>query len=138
MAQLDCQSLKSDCKPMLHPEILTPRASRSRSPSGPPLLSRVLTKPYQIGDEPDDLPGAFPNVERPRFLEGDHLRWIAQGELTDWGIAIGRFYSFAHHHRCWTWCYLIWLDADSPSAAWVKVDIAWEADLELLEVETPR
>jgi len=30
---------------------------------------------------------------------------------------------------------LIWLDTDSPSAAWVKADIAWEDDLEPLETE---
>ncbi len=83
-----------------------------------------------------DLPTTFPDVEPPRFLEGDRLQWIAQGEPTDWGRVIGRFYSFAHHYRRWTWCYLIWLDTDSPSAAWVRADIAWEADLELLEVET--
>jgi hypothetical protein len=83
-----------------------------------------------------DLPTIFPNVEPPRFLEGDRLQWIAQGEPTDWGVAIGRFYSFAYHYRRWTWCYLIWLDTDSPSAAWVSADIAWEADLEPLEVET--
>jgi hypothetical protein len=126
---------------MLHPEILTPQVGRSRSPGGPPLLSFVLIKSYPAGDESStatDLPAAFPNVERPRFLEGDRLQWIAHGETTDWGVAIGRFYSFAHHHRCWTWCYLIWLDTDSPSAAWVRADLAWEADLEPLEVEAMR
>jgi hypothetical protein len=126
---------------MLHPENLTSQIGRPTSPGD--LLQRPLTliKPYQVGYEPStatDLPEAFPHVEPPRFLEGDLLQWIAQGESTDWGVAIGRFYSFAPHRRCWTWCYLIWLDANSPSAAWVRVDIAWEADLELLEVETPQ
>jgi hypothetical protein len=41
----------------------------------------------------------------PRFLYGDRLRWIAHGETPDWGIAIGRFYSFAPHCRRWRWCY---------------------------------
>jgi hypothetical protein len=111
------------------------------SPGGPPLRSLALIKSCQAGDEPataTDLPAAFPHVEPPRFLEGDRLQWIAQGEPKDWGVAIGRFYSFAPHHRRWTWCYLIWLDADSPSAAWVKADIAWEADLELFDVEAMR
>jgi hypothetical protein len=82
-----------------------------------------------------DLPSTFPNVETPRFLYGDRLRWISNHEATDWGVAIGRFYSFAPHRCCWHWYYLIWLDADSPSAAWVKADIAWEDDLEPLETE---
>ncbi|PSB24051.1 hypothetical protein C7B82_28665 [Stenomitos frigidus ULC18] len=71
----------------------------------------------------------------PRFLYGDRLRWLSNGEPTDWGIAIGRFYSFAPHRCRWQWCYLIWLDADSPSGAWVKADSAWEDDLEPLETE---
>ncbi|MBD2357013.1 hypothetical protein H6G41_20680 [Tolypothrix sp. FACHB-123] len=81
-----------------------------------------------------DLPDDFPNTAKtPRFLYGDKLRWI--GSDTDWGIAIGRFYGFAPHLCCWTWCYLIWLSKDSPSAAWISADIAWEEDLEALEGE---
>jgi hypothetical protein len=75
-------------------------------------------------------------METPRFLYGNRLRWIAPGETSDGGIAIGRFYSFAPHCRRWRWCYLIWLDPDSPSSAWAKADIAWEDDLEPLESET--
>jgi hypothetical protein len=126
---------------MIHPETLTSQEGRPTSPGGPTQLSLALIRSCQAGDEPSiatDLPAAFPQVEPPRFLEGDRLQWIAQGEPTDWGRVFGRFYSFAHHHRCWTWCYLIWLDADSPSAAWVRVDIAWEDDLEPLPKETVR
>jgi len=81
-----------------------------------------------------DLPDEFPNTAKtPCFLYGDKLRWIGTG--TDWGTAIGRFYGFAPHLCCWTWCYLIWLSKDSPSAAWISADIAWEEDLEPLEAE---
>lgn len=79
---------------------------------------------------PSDLPTAFPNVEPPHFLYGDHVRWISNGEPTDWGIVIGRFYRFAPHCDRWQWCYLIWLDPDSSSSSWVKADIAWEDDLQ--------
>ncbi|WP_240518754.1 hypothetical protein [Leptolyngbya sp. BC1307] len=82
-----------------------------------------------------DFPAGFPDVESPRFLDGDHLRWKTNEKATDCGIVIGRFYSFASHCRCWRWCYLIWLDADSPSSAWVRTDIAWEDDLEPSESE---
>lgn len=81
------------------------------------------------------LPLNFPDVELPRFLYGDRLRWISNGETTDWGIAIGRFYSFATHRGRWQWCYLIWLNETSPSFGWIKADIAWEDDLEPLETE---
>ena len=77
-----------------------------------------------------DLPAVFPHVEAPRFHYGDRLRWVPHGNATDWGLVIGWFYSYAPHSRRWQWCYLIWLDPASPSAAWVRADIAWEDDLE--------
>jgi hypothetical protein len=93
-----------------------------------------------------DLPANFPDVQIPRYLYGDKLRWIPDSDSQDnpkskiqnpksydWGVAIGRFYSFASHHCAWTWCYLIWLDQLSPSAAWTVADTAWEDDLEPLE-----
>ncbi|MEH1951968.1 MAG: hypothetical protein V7K77_34195 [Nostoc sp.] len=81
-----------------------------------------------------DLPADFPDTAKtPRFLYGDRLRWLSSD--TDWGIAIGRFYNFAPHLCCWSWCYLIWLSEDSLSAAWTSADIAWEEDLEPLEGE---
>ncbi|WP_226590333.1 hypothetical protein [Microseira wollei] len=79
------------------------------------------------------LPEAFPFVNPPRLLYGDKLRWIPDGDKTDWGIAIGRFYSFAPHLCNWTWCYLIWLDCLSPSYAKTVADTAWEDDLERME-----
>jgi len=71
----------------------------------PPSLVHLTFPPPSI-----DLPANYPNVQTPRYLYGDKLRWIADSDKTDWGIVIGRFYSFAPHHCCWTWCYLIWLD----------------------------
>jgi hypothetical protein len=82
-----------------------------------------------------DLPTNFPNVQTPRYLYGDKLRWIFDGDKTDWGIVSGRFYSFAPHHGAWMWCYLIWLDKNSPSANRIVADIAWEDDLEPVEEE---
>jgi hypothetical protein len=75
----------------------------------------------------------------------DRLRWLSNESDTDWGIVIGRFYSFASdafggsrsdHRCCWSWCYLIWLSKDSPSATWTSADIAWEEDLEPISEET--
>jgi hypothetical protein len=80
-----------------------------------------------------DLPANFSNVQTPRYLYGDKLRWIPDSDKTDWGIAIGRFYSFAPHLCAWTWCYLIWLDKLSPSSHWTVADVAWEDDLEPLK-----
>lgn len=94
----------------------------------PPNLVHLPFPPSSI-----DLPANFPNVQTPRFLFGDKLRWIPDSDETDWGVAIGRFYGFAPHLCAWTWCYLIKLDPLSPSAAWTAADIAWEDDLEPLE-----
>lgn len=84
-----------------------------------------------------ELPANFPDIAKtPRFLYGDRLRWLSHESDTDWGIVIGRFYSFASDRCCWSWCYLIWLSKDSKSAAWTSADIAWEEDLEPISEET--
>lgn len=106
-------------------------AIRQGSADIPPSLVHRTFPPPSI-----ELPANFPNVQTPRYLEGDKLRWIPDGDKTDWGVAIGRFYSFAPHRCAWAWCYLIWLDKLSPSAAITVADTAWEDDLEPVE-ETP-
>lgn len=109
-----------------------------------PLRSVILQRPSGISNPITklhflttsvDIPTNFPDVEAPQFLYGDHLCWKTNETETDWGIVIGRFYSFAPHCRRWQWCYLIWLDTGSPSAAWVRADVAWEDDLEASEEE---
>lgn len=132
-----CCCVLSSPKPMSNSLNSVGQESSQGQPCQVPMPQNLASASYRtswqqtlstIADQ--DLPSDFPNVETPRFLYGDRLRWISNGEITDWGIAIGRFYSFAPHRCCWRWCYLIWLDADSPSAAWVQADIAWEDDLE--------
>jgi hypothetical protein len=112
-------------------------AIRHSSTDIPPSLVHLAFPPPSI-----DLPANFPDVQTPRYLYGDKLRWIPDSDKADWGIAIakrcceaqiGRFYSFAPHHCAWMWCYLIWLDKLSSSAAWTVADIAWENDLEPME-----
>jgi hypothetical protein len=82
-----------------------------------------------------ELPSNFPNVDQPRYLEGEKLRWIPQDENTDWGVVLGRFYNYAPHRRRWMWCYLLWLDKSSHSASWILADTAWEEDLQPLDLE---
>lgn len=83
-----------------------------------------------------ELPANFPDVANtPRFLYGDRLRWLSDESDTDWGIVIGRFYSFASHRCGWSWCYIIWLSKESQSAAWTSTDIAWEEDLAPMDEE---
>ncbi|MDZ8034436.1 MAG: hypothetical protein RMX89_25635, partial [Nostoc sp. DedSLP04] len=90
-----------------------------------------------FSDKSIELPANFPDAANtPKFLYGDRLRWLTAESDTDWGIVIGRFYSYAPHHCCWAWCYLIWLSKDSPSASWTSADIAWEEDLEPISEET--
>lgn len=72
------------------------------------------------------------------FRCGDYLRWkpLSASVETDFGVVIGRFYLPAPHRGLqWSWKYLILLDKDSPSAAWVAADTAWENDLEPTEQE---
>ncbi|HEY9637249.1 MAG TPA: hypothetical protein V6D14_27865 [Coleofasciculaceae cyanobacterium] len=95
------------------------------------VLSIVVNR--EIHSSPTGLPAHFPDVAQPAFKEGELLRWITGSEQTDWGIVIGRFYNYAPHRRCWMWCYLIWLDKQSPSAAWIVADTAWQDDLEPLD-----
>ena len=106
------------------------KVMRTGSASIPPSLVHLAVPPPSL-----DLPANFPNVGTPRYLYGDKLRWICDDDKTDWGITIGRFYSFAPHHWAWTWCYLIWLDKNSPSASRIVADIAWEHDLEPVDQE---
>lgn len=61
---------------------------------------------------------------------GDKVQWKPLPDPTDWGIVIGQFYAYAHHRCQWGWKYVIWLAQDSPSAAWIAADTAWEEDLE--------
>jgi len=105
-------------------------AMRIGSANIPPSLVHLAVPPPFL-----DLPANFPNVQTPRYLYGDKLRWISDDDKADWGIAIGRFYSLAPHQCAWTWCYLIWLDKNSPSATRVVADIAWEHDLEPVDEE---
>ena len=93
-----------------------------------------LTK-LHVSSPKTELPITFPDVASARFEYGDRLCWACHQPSTDWGIVIGRFYTFAPHHGHWHWAYLIWLDTDSPSFAWINADIAWEDDLEHCELE---
>jgi hypothetical protein len=65
----------------------------------------------------------------PRYREGDRVCWQPLAGSGDWGTAIGRCYSYIPECQQWGLRYLIWLDADSPSARWTPADTAWEADL---------
>jgi len=75
-----------------------------------------------------DLPAHFLKTITPRYQEGDRVRWRPISNTTDWGIVIGRFYT--QHHCQWTVYYIVKLDRNSPSAAWIVADTAWEEDLE--------
>lgn len=81
-----------------------------------------------------ELPTHFPNVPPPHLEDGTLVRWaFPDSNHADYGVVLGRFYNYAPHHQAWMWCYLIWLDKQSPSAAWIVADTAWEDDLEPLD-----
>ena len=77
------------------------------------------------------LPSDFPDsAQIPRFLYGDKVRLVPVGSEPEWGVVIGRFYSYAVHRCCWLWRYILWLDQASFSASWVVATTAWEEDIE--------
>jgi hypothetical protein len=77
------------------------------------------------------LPSNFPDSTLlPYFLYGDKVRLVQVGSDPEWGVVIGRFYSYAVHRCRWMWRYIIWLDQASFSASWVVATTVWEEDLE--------
>ena len=85
-----------------------------------------------------ELPINFFESVTPCYKDGSCLRWIPSKGGVDWGIVIGRFLAYAPHLCRWSWKYIILLDSDSPSAAWVMADTAWQEDLSPLEQEVAR
>jgi hypothetical protein len=56
-------------------------------------LTDLLTFPKRLSINTPD----FTQAQKPRFDYGSILRWIPTDGKTDWGIVIGRFYSYAAH-----------------------------------------
>lgn len=82
------------------------------------------------------LPSKFPdNTLSPHFLYGDKVRLVPVSSSSEWGVVIGRFYSYAAHRCRWMWRYIIWLDQASFSAPWVVATTAFEEDLEPYALE---
>ncbi len=97
------------------------------------ILSNSLSQEIQLPKT--GLPSNFPNVETPHYSEGKNVRWKSNIENPDWGIVLGRFYAYASHLCGWAWKYVVLLDKNSPSSAWVVADVAWEDDLEEVNCE---
>jgi len=91
------------------------------------VFSRPITLEFpQSASLPSDFPNSAP---KPRFEFGVMAVIVSPGGC-EWGIVIGRFYSYAPHRCCWMWRYILWLDSASSSAAWVVAATAWEEDLQ--------
>lgn len=91
------------------------------------VFSRPITLEFpQSVNLPSDFPHSAP---KPRFEFGEQVVIVPPGG-SEWGIVIGRFYSYAPHRCCWMWRYILWLDTASSSAAWVVAATAWEEDLQ--------
>jgi hypothetical protein len=90
------------------------------------VFSRPITLEFpQSASLPSDFPNSAP---KPRFEFGGMVV-IVSPSGSEWGIVIGRFYSYAPHRCCWMWRYILWLDSASSSATWVVAATAWEEDL---------
>ncbi|MEQ8969743.1 MAG: hypothetical protein RIE73_05030 [Coleofasciculus sp. C1-SOL-03] len=78
-------------------------------------------------------PTSLPKESSASFEIGDRVQWKSLAHSTrDWGIIIGRFYTYGRHRLQWGWQYVVWLDEESPSSAWTVADTAWEEDLQRL------
>ena len=99
------------------------------------LISALLLRDLKGMPPSIELPANFAKIHRPRFECGEMVRWTGVGEEADWGIVIGKFYNCEPRRYCWMWCYIIWLAANSKSAAWCQFDTAREEDLEGFEDE---
>lgn len=73
------------------------------------------------------------NFSPPCFQIGNFLRYIPDDDTRPWdfGRVIGYYYCYATHQCVWMWRYVLWLEAGSPSADWLKATVAWEDDLEV-------
>ncbi|PSB16679.1 hypothetical protein C7B65_20760 [Phormidesmis priestleyi ULC007] len=81
-----------------------------------------------------DLPKGFPaTVPSPKFQIGDYICWQPQ-PTKDFGIVTGLHYASAQPLHSWAWKYTVWLSLSSPSQRWIKSDMAWESDLELVPI----
>ncbi|WP_293091939.1 hypothetical protein [Moorena sp. SIOASIH] len=61
----------------------------------------------------------FTNLELLRQC----ICWKVLGDINlDIATVVGKLYNWANRCCCWIWRYLIWLDSDSPSAAWIVTD----------------
>jgi hypothetical protein len=69
-------------------------------------------------------------MPQPKFALLQSVRWTPISVI-DFGVIVGLHYLPAPSSSDWGWCYLIWLNAHSPSRAWICADVAWEEDLEL-------
>ncbi|WP_293042690.1 MULTISPECIES: hypothetical protein [unclassified Moorena] len=101
------------------------------------ILSDLVTLTLKQLPKSTALPEEFRDHARASCFDiGERIYWkpLADSD-TDFGIVIGKFYSWANHCCCWMWCYLIVLDSESPSALWTVTDIAWENNLVSLALE---
>lgn len=78
------------------------------------------------------LPEGFPGSTKvPKFHLGDRVCFIPL-PTQDYGIIIGLQFVPTECLQDWAWRYTLWFDPQSPSHAWIDLDLAWEDDLQLL------
>lgn len=100
------------------------------------VVEKVLSVNLTLPLSPDSV-SFFLDAEPPTFSFGVMVRWFPLDNLIppDFGIVIGRFYGYIPERMQWSWCYVILLDPNCPSARWCSVDTGWESDLEICQNE---
>ena len=90
------------------------------------IFSAPITREYPQGVE---LPNLL-NTPPPDYSIGSKVRLTPIDGATEWGTLIGNYLAYAPRVRKWQWKYILFLDFDSPSAAWVKTTFAWQDEIE--------
>lgn len=81
----------------------------------------------------------FPNLLNlpvPRYAIGVKVRLAPVLGAAEWGTLIGFYWGYAPHRCQWMYRYIIYLDRDSPSAAWIQSTFTWENEIECQLGET--
>lgn len=63
-------------------------------------------------------------IPKPLFPIGARVSWHPSPNQ-DFGVITGVEYAPALHRKGWGWRYIVCLDAQSPSARWTFLDVAW-------------
>ncbi|BAY10857.1 hypothetical protein [Calothrix sp. NIES-2098] len=76
------------------------------------------------------------DIPAPCYSVGTKVRLTPIDGAAEWGTLIGYYLCYAPHRCRWMYRYILYLESNSPSAAWMKSTFAWEEEIESRLEET--